>query len=133
MAGFSNATELAILDAVGGGSAFGPGGTLYLALVTVAVGESDTGSSITEAGYTSYARKSFTSSDWNAASAGAKTNLNALAFAQATGGSATVIGFAIVTASSAGTILMFGTLTSASISTGITPQFDVASLTLNLD
>jgi len=136
MAGFADATELLVLDSI-----FGDGSTnlftapTYLALTTVAVGETDTAGSITEANYTGYARKSIAAADMSAAAAGSKTNGNALTFANCTAGSSTVIGWGVVSSSSgAGTLIVFGTCTSTVISTTQTPPNVAAgALVVNLD
>lgn len=136
MAGFSNFMELEVLDSV-----FGDHASInlfsaptYLALCTVAVGETDTGSTITEANYTGYARKSMAASDLSAASAGSKTNSNAITFAACTAGSSTVIGWAQCAASSAGNIGVYGTCTSTVISTTQTPAtVAIGGLVANLD
>jgi hypothetical protein len=136
MAGFSDATELLVLDSV-----FGDGTTnlftapTYLALTTVAVAETDTAATITEANYTGYARKALAAADMSAAAAGSKTNSAAQVFAGCTAGTSTVIGWAVVsTASGAGTVIMFGTCTSTVISTTQTPpQVAASGLVANLD
>lgn len=136
MAGFSNFMENEVLDSV-----FGDHASInlftaptYLALVTVAVGETDTGSTLTEANYTGYARKSIAAADMSAAASGSKTNGNSLTFANCTAGTSTVIGWAQCSASSAGSIGLFGTCTSTVISATQTPATIAASaLTANLD
>jgi len=136
MAGFSDATELLVLDSV-----FGDGTTnlftapTYLALTTVAVTETDTAATITEANYTGYARKALAAADMSAAAAGSKTNSAAQVFAGCTAGTSIVIGWAVVsTASGAGTVIMFGTCTSTTISTTQTPpQVAAGVLVANLD
>lgn len=132
MGGFSNSVELEVLNAAMGGTAFGGVTPLKLALVTVAVTDSDDATTITKATYTGYADINVASTDWNAASAGSKTNSSVLAFGACSAGSSTVIGFALYR-SSDNKIVMYGTVTSASISAGITPQFAAGSLVLNLD
>lgn len=97
--------------------------TVALALCTVVPTDSSTGSSITEANYTGYARKAIAASALSAASGGTKKNSEALTFAACTEGSSTVIGFAICDSSTtgAGNILYWGTCTSTVISTTQTP------------
>lgn len=135
-AGFSNFMELEVLDSV-----FGDHASInlftaptYLALTTVAVGETDTGTTITEANYTGYARKAIAAADMSAASAGSKTNGNALQFAACTAGSSVVIGWAQCSASSVGNLGVYGTCTSTTISTTQTPaQTAIGGLVANLD
>jgi hypothetical protein len=137
MAGFSNAAELDVLDTV-----FGDHGSIqlytaptYLSLTTVAVAETDTAGTLTEANYTGFARKSIAAADMSAASAGAKTNGNTLTFANCTAGTSTIIGWAVVTTSSgAGTVIVFGTCTSTVISTTQTPPtVNAGALSVTLD
>lgn len=135
MAGMSNAVENKVLDHLFDDTTFTVTGPVYLALTTVAVAETDTAASITEANYTGYARKAIASTDMSAAASGSKTNTNALVFADCTAGTSTVIGFAICTSSSgAGDILFFGTLTSTVVSTTNTPPtVAVGALVCTLD
>lgn len=96
---------------------------VYLALCTTVPTDASVGGDIVEAtGATGYARKSIAAADMSAASAGSKTNSNAITFAAITSGSATVIGWAVVDSSSgAGNISYWGTCTSTVISTTQTP------------
>lgn len=132
MGGFANSVELEVLDAATGGTAFGGVTPLKLALVTVAVTDTDDATTITKATYTGYADINVASTDWNAASGGAKTNANPLAFGACSASSSTVIGFALYR-NSDNKIVMYGTTASLAVSAGITPSFAAASLTLGLD
>jgi hypothetical protein len=132
MGGFGNSVELEVLDAAMGGTAFGGVTPLKLALTTVAVTDTDDATTITKANYTGYADINVASTDWNAASAGAKTNLNALNFGACSAGSSTVIGYALYR-SGDNKIVMYGTVPSASVSTGITPSFGAGALSNTLD
>lgn len=134
MAGFSNYAENKILDHIFGGPSWAAvPATLYMALTTVAVTETDTGSTITEANYTGYGRASVVVGAWRAAASGEKKNLNPISFAACTGGSSTVIGFAIVDASSAGNIIMFGVVPTTAVTSGLTPQFAQDGVVLTQD
>lgn len=135
MAGMSNAVELNVLELLVGKTAYTVTAPLYLALTTVAVAETDTAATITEATYTGYARKSVAAADWAAAAAGAISNANAITFAACTAGTSTVIGFALcTTASGAGAIQCFGTLPSLVVSATQTPvNFAVGALTITAD
>lgn len=95
--------------------------SVYLALCTTAPTDSSTGSTIVEASYTGYARKQVLASALNAASGGVTTNGSDIVFADCTGGSSAIIGFALVDASSAGNVLYWGTMTSKTIDTSNTP------------
>lgn len=136
MAGFSDTAEVDVLDSV-----FGDHATInlysaptFLALTTAAVNENSTGSTLTEANYTGYARKSLAAVDMGAAAAGSKSNTAQQQFAACTAGSSVVIGWAVCTASSAGNVIVFGTCTSTTISTTQTPAtVAVGGLTVTLD
>lgn len=101
--------------------AFTEPANIYMALCTAIPTDASTGSSITEANYTGYARKEILATDLSAASGGSKTNSAAITFAACTAGSSTITGFAIVDASSAGNIIYWGTTTSKVIDTSNTP------------
>jgi hypothetical protein len=137
LAGFGDAVEKKILDHLTGKTAYTSPGPLYLALTTVAVAESDTGGTITEANYTGYARKQIPAADMTAAAGAASETHNSVTetFANCTAGSSTVIGWALMSSSSgAGDVVMFGTCTSTVISTTQTPATVAASgLSLTLD
>jgi hypothetical protein len=136
VAGFSDAVEKKILDHITGKTAYASPGPLYLALTTVAVTDADTGSTITEANYTGYARKQIPTADMTAAAGtSSETHNNTQEqFAACTAGSSTVIGWALCSASSGGDVVMFGTCPSTVISTTQTPATIAASaLSLSLD
>lgn len=131
---FNNTDHANIGDASGlQGSA--AAGSYYISLHTGDPGE--TGSQTTsEANYTSYARVAvartsggFTISGNNA------SNTAAVTFPAATGGSNTVTHFGIGTDSSgAGNLLFYGALSaSLAVSNGITPEFAIGDLDVNLD
>lgn len=131
MPGLSNAVENKLLDHLLGGTTYDPPDTLTIALVSVAVTESDTGGTITKLTYTGYADFSLThATHWNAASGGSKNNKAAIAFPQNTGSSQTAVGFAVLNGSD---ILVYGTLPSTAIGTNITPQFAISALTVTAD
>jgi hypothetical protein len=135
MPGMSNAVELKVLELLVAKTAYTVTSPLYLALTTAAVLETDVAGTLTEAAYTGYARKSVAGTDWGAASAGQIANVNAITFAACTGGTSTLLGFALVTtASGAGDIQAFGTLPSLVVSVTQTPvSFGVGALILTAD
>ena len=102
------------------GTAFTAPTTIYLALCESAPVDSDTGSTITESSYTSYARTAITFG----AAASRRVTQNALVtFPASTGGSSTVTHWALCDATSAGNVLASGALTtSKSIVSGNTPS-----------
>jgi hypothetical protein len=135
MAGMSNAVELKVLELLVAKTAYTVTSPLFLALTTAAVAETDTAATLVEATYTGYARKSVAGTDWGAASAGQIANVNAITFAACTGGTSTLLGFALVTtASGAGDIQAFGTLPSLVVSVTQTPvSFGVGALVITAD
>lgn len=123
MASKSNYLENKDLDHNLGKSAFTMPTTVAMALTTVTPTDAMDGTTITEATYTGYARKTIAAADLNAASGGTSTNANAITFAACTGGSSTIIGFAICdnATTGAGNVLYWGTVTSKVIDTSNTP------------
>lgn len=120
-----------------GGVAFTPGATLYAALWTATLDDTSTGATTGEAAYTSYARVAVTNdqvSGWNAATGtttATVTNKNAITFPTSTGGTATVTYFAIVdSASGAGNIYYWCTVSSTTINNGDTPKVNASSFTV---
>lgn len=79
--------------------------TIYLALTTVTVTDSMTGTTITEPGSGAYARLAVP--NWDASSAGATENTGIDAFTTATGSWGTILDVAIVDASSVGNLLAY--------------------------
>lgn len=134
-AGYSDAWELLGVDAENGkGTSFQITAPWFMALTTVAVTDADTGSTITEATYTGYARKSVAGADMNAAASGAATNANAIIYAACTAGSSTCIGAAKCIAVTVGVMQKYLTIASTAISTTQTPaQFAVGAFSTSLD
>lgn len=135
MASFSDYWELAVLDGT-----FGDPTTptitapTYLALCTSVPDDTKTGTTIVEASYTGYARKSIAASDMSAAASGSKTNSSAITFAACTASSSTIIGWALCDAATVGNVLCWGTATSTVISTTQTPAtVAVGGLVVTLD
>lgn len=106
--------------------------TLFMALWTTTLTAASTGSSGTEASYTSYARVSVTANTTNfpTSTAGAAiTNATAITFPANTGSVQTMTFFAVTDASTAGNMLYFGSITSTAINTGDVPQVNPSGLT----
>lgn len=121
MPGIGNTVEGKLLDHLTAKTAYGTPGPLKLALLTVAAGETDTSATLVRASYTGYADKSIVAADWNAAGAdGAVETAVQEAFAACTGGTSTVIAWALVD-STATDVVMYGTCPSVTISTTQTP------------
>jgi hypothetical protein len=135
MASFSDYWELQVLDGTFGDPATAViTAPTYLALCTSVPTDASTGTTIVEANYTGYARKSIAAADMSAASAGSKTNGNAITFAACTSGSSTLIGWALCDASTVGNVVCWGTATSTVISTTQTPAtIAVGGLVVTLD
>jgi hypothetical protein len=130
----SDYLELALLNHLFNKTAYTAPTTFYVALCTTAPTDASTGSTIVEATYTGYARKSTVAADWTTAASGANSNANAITFAACTAGTSTVTHFAIVDASSAGNVLLWGALSaSLAVSNGITPSFAVGALSNTCD
>jgi hypothetical protein len=132
---FSDYLENALLNSLFGKTsdlgALASAPTIYVALFTATPNDAGGG---TEADYTSYARVSTTSSDWDASASGTVDNANAITFPAATGGSNTVTHFALFDAASAGNLLAYGALDSSlAVSSGITPQFAAGEFDVTLD
>lgn len=139
MAGASNYLELELLDHVFGGNTAGnvftPNATLYMSLHTADPAETGA-SEVTNAN--AYARVSIanTTTNWSAASAGAKTNATAINFPTASGawGTVTHFGFWDSGTHGAGNFLVGGSLSvSKAPISGDQPQFAASSLSITLD
>jgi hypothetical protein len=137
MASFSDYWELAVLDGM-----FGDPTTptitapTFLALCTVVPTDADTGATITEANYTTYARISVSAASMSPAAAGSKTNSAGFTGAACTAGSSTIIGWALLDNGTigAGNVLCWGTTTSTVISTTQTPPtIAIGGLVVTLD
>lgn len=134
MASFSDYSENKLLDHVLGKTSFTMPATVYLALCTAVPTDASTGSTITEANYTGYARKQVAAADLNAAASGSSSNANAITFANCTAGSSTIIGWALCDALTVGNVLCWGTATSTVISTTQTPAtVAISGLVVTLD
>lgn len=115
-------------------------GNLYISLHTADPGESGS-QNTSEATYTSYARVAVARSSgaWDVTGS-VGSNLAAVEFPTATGGSNTLTHFGVGTASSgAGNLLLSGQLevggvpAPLSVSNGITPSFAIGALTITVD
>lgn len=136
MAGsFADYLEAKILDLVFGATAFTAPSPIYLGLSTTTI--TDAGGNITEPSGFAYARVSITnnSTNWPAASVGAGSKANGVAFTfpAATGAWGTITDFFISDASSGGNILAYGVLTlSKAINNGDTASFAIGDITITL-
>jgi len=133
----SNYLENELLDHVLGDASYSAPGTLYIALYTVATGDSDSGTEVSGNGYVRLAVTN-NATNFPAASAGAKANGVAFTFATASGGNwGTVVAFGIYDSStSTGTnnLLYWADLTvSKSVDDGDTAQFNIGDLDVTED
>jgi hypothetical protein len=99
-------------DHVHGKATYTAPANIFIALLTSAPLDSDTGTLLAakEATYTGYARKSTAAADYGSSSAGTIANTAVINFAACTGSSSTVKYFAKIDASSAGNALYSGPL-----------------------
>lgn len=134
MAGsFSNYLELELLDHVFGAAAYSAPATLYVALFTATPSDAGGG---TEVSGNNYSRVSVTNNSTNfpAASSGAKSNGAAITFPQASGSWGVVTQFGIFDASTSGNLLVWGDLTaSKTVDSGDTVSFAIGDLDITLD
>jgi hypothetical protein len=131
MAAKSTYLSNALLGHVFGKSTYTKPTHYYLCLTTVVPISSDTGSTITEVGYTNYVRLLKDTADFSAVSAQAISNTAAFTFATCGASGATARGWAVCDAASVGNMLWYGTLTDAVvIATGDAPKFDAAAFVI---
>ena len=124
----SDFLELELLDHVLGNAAYAPPGTAFVALYTVAPGDTGGGTEVSGGGYARVGLVN-NATTWPAASGGAKSNGTAFSFPEATGSQGTVVAFAILDAAAAGNFLYWGTVTvSKVITTGDTATFAIGDL-----
>ena len=134
MGSFGDYLENAVLNHIFMGTPYSQPSNIFVALSTT--NPTDSGGSIAEpGGGTNYARKSTSSSDWDAASGGALDNANAITFVEASGTSwGTLTHFALYDALTAGNMLAHGALSSSkTIESGDTASFAAGDLDVSLD
>lgn len=133
MAGFTDSIEQKLLDHFFNDASYTPE-TLFLSLSTTTPTEA--GGNFTEPSGNAYARVSIGAADMSAATGSApatKTNTATKTFPTATGAWGTVTHFGVHNASSAGTLLAFGQLTtSKTINNGDTASFAAGALVFKL-
>lgn len=107
-----------------------PLANVYLALFTVAPGEAGGGTEVTGGSYARVDSKG----KWAVPAAGSVSTNAVVTYPTATVDWGTVVGFAVMTALSGGSMLMWGTLTaSKTVSNGDTASFASGALTLTED
>ena len=123
MSSASDYLEAAVLNHIFKKSTLTAPDNIYIALCTVAVTDSMTGSTITEATYTGYSRKQTAPADWTI-STSTMSNNAAITFDECTAGSSTVTYVALVDAATAGNLLFYAELSSSlAVSDGVQPYF----------
>src|SRR5215216_712658 len=131
MAGFIDALEQALLDHVLNDGTYTPPTNWFVALSTTTPTEA--GGNFTEPVGNAYARVSTAAADWAAATGttpATKSNGNAITFPAATGSWGTVTHFGLFTASSGGTVQIWGALTtSKAVGSGDIASFAASALT----
>lgn len=137
MAGFTDATERAILDHVLSDPPYAPPSTLYIGLSSTTPTEA--GTNFTEPSGGSYARVSTTAADWSAASGTApatKTTTATKTFPTATAdwsSGANLACFGLFDAPTGGNLVAWGALTTAKpVLSGDQASFGPGGLTLKL-
>lgn len=127
--GLSQYAESHIVDHSNGKTSWTMPAGSFMALCTATVTSTSTGSTITEANYTGYARATM-AGNWTAATAATPSvgvNTATLTFAACTAGTSTVTFFALCDASTVGNMIWWGTISSTVISTTQTPATVAAS------
>lgn len=121
-----------ILNAEFNATAYSSPATLYMALWTTTLTSASTGSTGTECSYTGYARVAVTANITNFPASAAGSNIQnatAITFAANAGTLQTATFFAICDASTAGNIILWGSITSTAINPSDTPQVNINGLT----
>jgi hypothetical protein len=134
----SNYLAKKVVEECFGGVAFSAPTNEYLALCTVAVDDTKTGSTITEASYGGYARTQIGTGNnqtdaWNAATGtttATVTNKNTITGPTVASGSSTIIALAVCDASSAGNVLGWCDVTSTALVVGDTPKVNAGGLSV---
>jgi hypothetical protein len=130
MGSFSDYLENAVLNHVFKNTALSQPSNLYIALCTVTVTDSMTGSTITEPSGNAYART--LCNGWTVSS-GSAQNSGTVTFPTASGSWGTILDVAICDASSGGNVIAYGTLTSSrSITTNDVVVFNASQITVSL-
>lgn len=129
MSGFVDSYEDQLLDLVLRNQSFVPPTTVYVALFTTAPSDDGTGGvEVSGGGYT---RMSVT---FSAASGGSISNSGVIEFPAATASWGTVTSMGLYTASTAGSLIMFGNLSASQlVDTNTILRFPAASIVVTLD
>lgn len=127
MSSFSDYLEDAVLDHVFRNTALTSPTNVYLALYTAAPTDAGGGTEVSGSGY---AREALT---FGAASGGAMSNTAAVSFTASGGNFGDVVAIGIFDASSAGNLLAWDAITTATINDGDTLNFAIGDIDITLD
>ena len=127
MSSFSDYLENELLDHVFSNAAYTSPTTVYLALYTVAPTDAGGGTQVTGAGY---ARQAVA---FTAAAGGAISNTAAEAFTAAGGNYGSVVAVGLFDALTAGNLLAWDAITSATVNDGDTLNFAIGEIDITLD
>lgn len=129
----SNYLENAILNHVLGAQTYTPPATVYVALYTVAPGETGGGTEVSGGGYARAAVANNTT-NWPTTSTGTKSNGTVITFPQATAPWGTIVAWAIFDAATGGNMLFYGDVSpSRAVNSGDVAQFAAGALTFTED
>jgi hypothetical protein len=129
VAGYSNYVDNKVLEHVTGKTTFAAV-TPFIALLTTNP-SNNTGTGLVETTYTNYARVACSGATWATAASGSITTASVVSFPSCGTTGATIVGWALYDASTAGNLLFYGTC-SLTVSSGIQPQFAAGALTITL-
>jgi hypothetical protein len=134
LAGLTDILEALVLDHLNGVTSYTMPAHLWLGLSTTEPNEDGTNFTEHTIGSDGYARVDIAgSSFWNAASGGSVTNKIAIAFAEASGSWGTISHIGLFTASTGGTLLCGGALTSpVAVAANQIFRFPIGTLTRTL-
>lgn len=127
MSSFSDYLENALLNHVFRNTSLTSPTTTYLALYTVSPSDAGGGTEVSGSGY---ARQAIT---FGAPSGGAISNTAQVSFTASGGNFGTVVAVGIFDASTAGNLLAWDAITSATVNNGDTIQFPIGDIDVTLD
>lgn len=127
MSSFSDFLENELLDHAFRNTAYTPPAAVYLALYTVAPTDAGGGTEVTGGGY---ARQAIT---FGAASGGAISNTGAVSFTATGANYGDVVAVGIFDASTAGNLMAWDAITTATVNNGDTINFAIGAIDVTLD
>lgn len=127
MSSFSDFLENELLDHAFRNAAYTPPATVYMALFTVAPTDAGGGTEVSGGGY---ARQSVT---FGAASGGAISNTGAVSWTASGANFGSVVAVGFFDASTAGNMMAWDAITSATVNDGDTLNFAIGAIDITLD